>query len=236
MKLPEPQCGISAKKSDSFKQTIYLVRHGETDPNVKNTYQGKTLDPGLNEKGRKQVYRLALYLEKEVGNVKTIYTSPMRRALDTMAIIAHILSKPGKKGPDGQILPKMIIEPGLAEIDHGAWDGKTAEEVKKIWPEIFETWQSGNQNRVEFPGGESVVRARKRVFAGFQNILKNDSGEKIIIAAHGGANALILAKILKAPLFKPIRQSNACLNIIERNFENNKNDLKIALMNGPTHL
>ena len=236
MELQNQQCETSDKKSDFFKQTIYLVRHGETDANVKSIYQGRGFDPPLNENGRGQVYRLADFLAKEATDTKIIYTSPLRRTMDTMAIIAHVLSQKGDRDSEGQLLPRMIIERGLAEIDHGDWDGKTIDEVKKIWPGILGLWQQGNQNFVEFPYGESVMKARERILSGFERILDKNCEEKIIIVAHGGTNSLILAHILKTTFFRPILQSNACLNIIERNFENDKNDFKIALMNGTAHL
>lgn len=236
MKLPKEQCERSKEKSDFFKQTIYLVRHGETDANVQNIYQGRGFDPPSNETGRDQVYRLAAFLEKEAGDTNTIYTSPLKRAMDTMAIIAHVLSKEGRLDSEGRLLPRMIIERDLYEIDHGDWDGKTYDYVKKIWPAIAGTWWHGNQNLVEFPNGESIVGARERVIAQFTKILEKNTEEKIIIVAHGGTNALILAHLLKTTFFRPIKQSNACLNIIERQMENGMESFKIALMNGTAHL
>lgn len=218
------------------KQTIYLVKHGKTDANIQNIYQGRGINPPINEAGRNQAYALARYLEKEAGNVKTIYTSPLQRAMDTMAIIAHALSQKRERGVDGQILPKMIIERDLAEIDHGDWDGKTLEKVKKRWPKISSAWWRGNQNLVKFPNGESVRGARRRVKSAFNRILEDHLEEQIIIVAHGGVNALILSNILKTTFFRPIRQSNACINIIERQIENKNESFKIALMNSTAHL
>ena len=210
-------------------QLIYLVRHGETDANLQNIYQ-------------EQVYKLAECLKNEAGKVNAIYASPLERALETAAILAHVLSnehsnlKNIRVDDEGVTLPQIIIERGLAEIDHGDWDGKTVDEVKAIWPKILETWQNGNQNLVKFPNGDSVRSARKRVKSAFDNILNKNNEEKIIIVSHGGTNALILSHLLKTTYFRPIRQSNACLNIIERKIENNKNEFRILLMNSTAHL
>lgn len=218
------------------KQTIYLVRHGETDANLNSIYQGCRFNPPLNETGAAQILCLANFLMKEAPDVRTVYTSPFQRTLDSMAIIANALSQKRERGVDGQILPKMIIERNLAEIDHGDWDGKTLEKVKKRWPKIANLWWHGNQNLVKFPNGESIKSARKRVKAAFNRILEDNFEEQIIIVAHGGVNALILSHILKTTFFRPIRQSNACINIIERQIENKNDSFKIALMNGTAHL
>lgn len=218
------------------KQTIYLVRHGETDANLNSIYQGCRFNPPLNETGAAQILCLANFLVKEAPDVRTIYTSPFQRTLDSMAIIANALSQKGERGIDGRLLPRMLIERGLAEIDHGDWDGYTFKKVKKRWPAISKQWQDGNQNLVKFPNGESVRGARKRVKNALNRILENDLEKQIIIVAHGGVNALILSHILETTFFRSIRQSNACLNIIERQIENKKESFKIALMNSTAHL
>lgn len=217
-------------------QTIYLVRHGETDANLNSIYQGCRFNPPLNKTGAAQILCLANFLAKEAPDVRTIYTSPFQRTLDSMAIIANALSQKGEKGIDGRLLPRMLIERGLAEIDHGDWDGYTFKTVRKRWPAISKQWQEGNQNLVKFPNGDNIKNARKKAVNAFNRILEDNFEEQIIIVAHGGVNALILSNILNTTFFRPIRQSNACVNIIERRIENKKESFKIALMNSTAHL
>ena len=71
--------------------TLYFVRHGETEWNVKKKIQGTT-DIPLNENGVAQARRLAeeLLEKKERGEfqVAKAYTSPQLRASETAQIAA----------------------------------------------------------------------------------------------------------------------------------------------------
>ena len=65
--------------------TIVLVRHGETDWNRDNRFQGHA-DPPLNDNGRAQARSLAS--ELSARTYEAAYTSPLRRAYETAAIVA----------------------------------------------------------------------------------------------------------------------------------------------------
>ena len=86
--------------------TIVLVRHGETDWNRENRFQGHA-DTPLNEAGRAQARELAERFVDEP--VAAIRTSPLRRAAETARIIAARLD-----------LEAHPLE-ALREIDVGSW-------------------------------------------------------------------------------------------------------------------
>ena len=65
--------------------TILLARHGETDWNRENRFQGHA-DPPLNETGRAQAAELAAALIAEP--LAAVYSSPLRRAFETAQILA----------------------------------------------------------------------------------------------------------------------------------------------------
>lgn len=67
---------------------LYLIRHGETIWNEKGLWQGIT-DVPLNEKGREQAKKLANSLER----VDAIYSSPLKRSLETAEEIARRFEK-----------------------------------------------------------------------------------------------------------------------------------------------
>lgn len=64
---------------------LILIRHGETDWNVEGRYQGQA-DPPLNERGRAQAHELADELRSIELDV--LYTSPLRRCVQTAQILA----------------------------------------------------------------------------------------------------------------------------------------------------
>ena len=85
--------------------TFLLVRHGETDWNRENRFQGHA-DPPLNDVGRSQARELAETLLGE--GASAVYASPLRRARETAEIIAAVL------GLD------VRLDPRLMEVDVGS--------------------------------------------------------------------------------------------------------------------
>src|SRR4029453_14296582 len=100
--------------------TIVPGRHGETDWNRERRFQGHA-DTPLNDAGRAQAADLADSLTSE--RLVAVYTSPLRRAYETAALIAIRL------GLDVRPLD------ALREIHVGHWEGLTIEEVRERYPE-----------------------------------------------------------------------------------------------------
>jgi len=94
--------------------TIFLARHGETDWNAQDRWQGHA-DTPLNDRGREQARELAARLADVP--FEAVYSSDLRRARETAEIVA-----------DGRE-PAIQIEPALREIDVGSWQGLTNAEI-----------------------------------------------------------------------------------------------------------
>ena len=191
-------------------QKIYLARHGETDANKNNIYQGKSLDPPLNKTGKRQAEDLARYFGKHCRNITKIIMSPSIRAVETASAIIKELWY-----VNGQELPAEV-QPDLHEIDHGVWEGKNILEIQRAYPDLLEQWWHGDPLTVEFPGGEKIVDAIARTDRVFTDILAANPKGNIAIVAHGGTNSLILSSILKATNVRGFIQRNTALNVIER--------------------
>src|SRR5213082_1136682 len=104
---------------------ILLVRHGETEWNRESRFQGHA-DPSLNELGREQAAELAAALAGE--RLAAVYSSPLRRALET----AQIIAAPHR-------LDAVPVD-GLREVDVGSWQGLTRDEVEHRFPQQFRRW------------------------------------------------------------------------------------------------
>ena len=61
---------------------IYIVRHGETDYNLKSIVQGRGINSSLNETGRKQA--LAFFDHYKDLPIDIIYTSTQQRTHQTI--------------------------------------------------------------------------------------------------------------------------------------------------------
>jgi broad specificity phosphatase PhoE len=140
--------------------TIVLVRHGETDWNLEQRYQGH-LDPPLNAAGRAQSGQLANALAGEP--IEAIYSSDLRRALETAEIVSGRLGLP------------VVADSGLREVDLGSWAGLTRDEVaERFGP----TTTHDGETRGEHT--ERVVEAVRRI-AG-----RHSTG-CILVVTHGGS-------------------------------------------------
>jgi broad specificity phosphatase PhoE len=180
------------------EQTIFLVRHGETQWNAEDRMQGQVLHVGLNEKGMRQARLLSKRLEKE--KIDLVYSSPMERALQTAEIIAepHDIS--------------VITHAGLTERSHGHVDGLTKEEFRRLHPHIYAVYEKTR----ELPGvegAETMKQLEERGFAAFSEIVDGNPNKNILIVAHGGILKNIIARI-GGSHHSTFKQGNCCLNIV----------------------
>ena len=148
--------------------TIVLVRHGETDWNRANRFQGRA-DPPLNDTGREQAHVLATELGTE--SFATAYTSPLRRAAETAAILAGALGV--DTVPDGSLM----------EVDVGSWSGLTRTEVEARFPEGFARWLEYGHG---WDDGETYDELGARVVSGLVDIAALYPGEVVLAVTHGG--------------------------------------------------
>jgi alpha-ribazole phosphatase len=178
--------------STRTSRTLILVRHGLTDWNIEGRYQGR-LDIPLNVAGRKQAEALKARLENTP--FESVYSSPLQRAFETAQIIAH--GKPIRR------------DARLAEIDHGAWQGKTHQEIATQWPHQWRAWKN-DPDRFTPPGGESIADVQSRV----REFLAEIKDEAILCVSHGVVIEAFFATML--PSFKQAGSvpSNASLHFL----------------------
>ena len=148
--------------------TLLLVRHGETDWNRENRFQGHA-DPPLNDLGRRQARELAEALAADPP--AAVYTSPLRRARETAAIVADRLG-----------LPLAEVE-ALREIDVGEWMGLTRAEVEQRYPEDFRRWIGFGQG---WQRGETYEQLAERVVPALLALAERHRGDRVLAVTHGG--------------------------------------------------
>jgi broad specificity phosphatase PhoE len=148
--------------------TIFLARHGESDWNAANRFQGHS-DRPLTDLGRRQAEALAEAVANK--NVGAIYSSPLIRALETARIVAARTRLPVMEDED------------LREVDTGGWSGLSREEVQQRFPEGFERWISGGAG---WEDGESYEDMAERSLRAVGRIAEAHPRGRVLVVSHGG--------------------------------------------------
>ncbi len=159
---------------------LFLLRHGETQWNRERRYQG-CVDVRLCPEGVAQAEAVSLALAERP--LAAIYSSPLRRALET----AEAIAAPHR-------LP-VRIDAAFREICHGLWEGLTAGEVRARFPDLSAQWRVTPET-VTMPEGESVKEVRARVLDGLERLRANHDGETVCLVAHGTPVRLLILEAL----------------------------------------
>ena len=148
---------------------LLLLRHGETAWNRERRYQGWT-DTPLSAEGLIQAEAAARELTEHA--FAAVYASPLRRALDTAAVIA---------APHGL---EVETDPAFKELHFGRWEGLTLDEARARDAALYHGW-ANTPHLVSPPGGEGLVEARERVLAGLERLRAGHQDETVCLVAHG---------------------------------------------------
>ena len=163
---------------------LLLIRHGENDYTKKHKLAGHTPDVHLNERGQSQAQALAEAL-KDVP-IKTIYSSPLERAVETATPIAMARKL------------EVQLEPGLLETNVGKWQGRSlaALRLQKAWKVV----QSA-PSRAQFPEGETFYECQARIVAALDAISRKHKPQNIVACVfHADPIKVAVAHYIGLPL------------------------------------
>jgi broad specificity phosphatase PhoE len=163
---------------------VVLARHGETALNVERRFRGRS-DPPLTEHGQAQAETLAEALESLKPSA--VYASPRRRAQRTAAPLAQRLGV------------TVATDPGLDDLDYGAWTGLTDAEVARRWPAEHALWHHAPEALV-LPDGERPREAAARIWNALSEIAARHAGQVVVAVTHDQPIRLALCRALDAPL------------------------------------
>ena len=165
---------------------IYLIRHAESLANAQGIYQGQTYDTELSERGKSQAQALAQCFEHIP--LSRVIASPLKRTMQTATIVA--LNK--------QL--SVQVEPQIIETNHGDWEGKHKEIIKKTWPWLYRKW-SRFPSSTKFPQGEHFLETQKRVLRWWHLFCQNINSDALVVS-HDNIIRIIVARILNRKLNK----------------------------------
>jgi len=161
---------------------FYFVRHGETAWNAERRLQGQ-LDIPLNELGRRQSAQCGATLHKLLaarGRTPADFnfiSSPLSRARETMEIM---------RGGIGLPRAGYAVDPRLAELSFGRWEGLTYKEVRALDRSVLAVRERDKWNFAP-PDGESYAQLLVRVREWHAGV----AGD-VVVAAHGGVARVLM--------------------------------------------
>ena len=183
---------------------VLLWRHGQTDWNMVNRFQGHS-DIPLNDVGRYQAQHAAEILAGM--NPTAIISSDLGRAFETAQALAKLVSLTVSKHED------------LRETNGGLWEGKTGTENRAEDFQNFIRWIDGDDNPAGTTG-ERRSEVAARAVGVINKALEGKSDQLLVVATHGGTARCVLGELLQLPLthWGVIGGlSNASWSILERN-------------------
>lgn len=127
---------------------LFLLRHGPTEWTAARRLQGRSNIP-LSARGRSMV--ATWQLPDRAVHSRWI-SSPLARAMETSEILRR------RYRPTGDLL----IEPQLAEMSFGEWEGQTLTELRSIHGPAMAEWESRGLD-FRAPGGESPRDVQDRL-------------------------------------------------------------------------
>lgn len=168
-----------------MKRWLYLIRHGETDWNMKHKLMGSSDEP-LNTNGIQGADKLGKHLSSIPLTI--LLTSPLQRAQETAAHIAL----------QQKHHCRIQIEPLLRERSFGALEGKTYTEIVAQYPRM--AFLQTSLYPYQTPGGsERLYEVQERARQVWNALYERDDPH-IGIVTHGAFGRVLLSYATGIPL------------------------------------
>ncbi len=163
---------------------VVVVRPGSTLFDEQERIKG-SLDMPLSASGIEQVHRIASEIAKLP--ISTVYCGPCESAQSTAKEIAE------------HTRAKWKVCDCFRNLDHGLWQGKLIEELRRQQPRLFKQLQENPRSFCP-PGGETVAEAEARVEKLIVKLCKKHSNETIAVVIPEPLASLIAAKLKETDL------------------------------------
>ncbi len=179
-----------AKNAGSHKERpqrvkrITLIRHASVAENREHRFVGRT-DAELSDDGRQEAQRLSALLDNQ--EFDRVWCSPLRRTRETLETISS-QRVPAEELPATEFLDE------LREIDFGAWEGRTFDELTRDASDQVDQWHTLGESFV-FPEGEAVADFRRRVDRVIERIAGEDA-DSFLLVTHGGVIRHLICRYL----------------------------------------
>lgn len=176
---------------------LYLLRHGQTEFNVKKLVQGRCDSP-LTDLGRKQAGMAAAWLKSHDVVPDKVVSSPLGRAMDTAQLVATELL-----GPDAAVEScEGIIERCYGTFEEGPHDALPTD-----------VWDPG-EDLVPF-GGEGSQALQARMVDTLTNLMGAEGIETLLAVSHGSASRQFIKAVAPEGFKLPAKLPNCAIMIFD---------------------
>lgn len=176
---------------------LYLLRHGQTEFNVKKLVQGRCDSP-LTDLGRKQAGMAAAWLKAHDVVPDKVVSSPLGRAMDTASLVATELL-----GRDAAVEPcEGIIERSYGTFEEGPHDALPTD-----------VWDPG-EDLIPF-GGEGSHALQERMVGTLTNLMGAEGIETLLAVSHGSASRQFIKAAAPEGFELPTKLPNCAIMIFD---------------------
>jgi 2,3-bisphosphoglycerate-dependent phosphoglycerate mutase len=176
--------GIAKDQRNLMDRLLVLVRHGQSEWNLKNLFTGWK-DPGLTEKGVLEAKAAGAQLRKLGLSFDVAFTSALSRAQHTLTLMLEEIGQPQLE---------TFKDAALNERDYGDLCGLNKDDARKRWGEKqVHIWRRSYD--IAPPGGESLKDTAARVLPYYLEYIlpRVMSGRRVLVSAHGNSlRALVM--------------------------------------------
>lgn len=165
------------------KTRIDILRHGV--PEGGRRYRGHGVDDPLSELGWRQMWAAV----RDAGPWDAIISSPMARCRPFAEALAEHSGL------------SVAVDERLREVGFGAWEGKTADEVRAADRDAIRRFYADPVS-ARPQGAEPLDRFRERVTAALADILEVHADRHVLIVAHAGVMRAVVCWMLDVPLVR----------------------------------
>ena len=176
---------------------LYLLRHGQTEFNVKKLVQGRCDSP-LTDLGRQQAGMAAAWLKAHNVVPDKVVSSPLGRAMDTAQLVATELL-----GLDAAVEPcEGIIERSYGTFEEGPHDALPTD-----------VWDPG-EDLIPF-GGEGSHALQERMVGTLTNLMGAKDTETLLAVSHGSASRQFIKAAAPEAFELPTKLPNCAIMIFD---------------------
>ena len=182
---------------------VILVRHAETEWNVRGIIQGHS-DSALTPRGERQTSALLAAFAESDLRVECVYASPLGRAWQMGQSLAE------------SFCCSLIAEPALKEQAFGQFEGMTTAQLLQHSPDAAKALFKSDAEYCP-PGGESLSHASQRMMHFLYNLEKKRHHQTICLVSHGHVTQGVLSTLKSGAVdnFPRYAQPNASYSVFD---------------------